>query len=156
MSGPYADEYELEAWLGTAYAMPADVDRILERASEVVDDWTLGRAEYVFTDPDGAYSGGSEYLPSPGVGGPTPALPIQVGRVTTVTRAQLLTALSNATCAQVEFWLEVGEEYDVASLGAGASVQAGRVQVNRLPPYIGRRAARILRGVGFSRGVQAS
>lgn len=159
MAGPYADNYELEAWLGTAYLMPDDVDRVLARASEVVNDWTLGRAEYFFTDPVGVYAAGAVYRPSPGVGSPrpfltTPVVPIR--RDITITRASILAALSNATCAQVEFWLEVGEEFDVASLGSGASVQAGRVQVNRLPNFIGRRAARILREAGFSREVQAS
>lgn len=56
-------------------------------------------------------------------------------------------ALTNATIDQVEYWLEVGEEHDV--LGLAGSLIGGRVQVQKLPPYLGPRALRGLLRAGL-------
>lgn len=55
--------------------------------------------------------------------------------------------LANATCDQVEYWLEVGEEHDV--LGLSGSLQGGRVQVQNLPGDLGPRARRTLLRAGL-------
>lgn len=55
-----------------------------------------------------------------------------------------LEALRDATCDQVEFWLEAGEEHDVLGLPKGSSLQGGRVQVQRMPGQLGQRAKRTL------------
>lgn len=63
------------------------------------------------------------------------------------TNATLKAELTLATCDQVEFWLEVGEEHDV--VGLHGSLQGGRVQVQKLPPYLGPRATRTLLRAGI-------
>jgi len=60
-----------------------------------------------------------------------------------------LSALSDATCDQVEFWLETGEEHDVLGLPKGSSLQGGRVQVQRIPGQLGQRAKRTLMDTGL-------
>ena len=55
--------------------------------------------------------------------------------------------VTNATCDQVEHWLEVGEETDV--VGLVGSLSSGRLQIGKLPPVLGRRAARTLRRGGL-------
>lgn len=55
--------------------------------------------------------------------------------------------LSDATCDQVEYWLEVGEEKDV--VGLRGSLLSGRLQIGKLPPTLGPRAARTLRRAGL-------
>lgn len=75
----------------------------------------------------------------------------QVNFTTDITSATVRTEtkvlITNATCDQVEYWLETGEEHDV--LGLHGSLQAGRVQINRLPPLLGRRAKRQLVTAGL-------
>ncbi len=61
----------------------------------------------------------------------------------------LLGPLSDATCDQVEFWLEAGEEHDVLGLPKGSSLQGGRVQVQRMPGQLGQRARRTLTQAGL-------
>jgi hypothetical protein len=56
-------------------------------------------------------------------------------------------AVTNAVADQIEFWLEVGEEHDVASLSG--SLLGGRVQIQKLPPYLGRRPMRTLMAAGL-------
>lgn len=86
---PYATPEQLTSWLeGGEYDPPESPERILQRASEVVDDWTFGTYER------DSLSG----------------LPID---------ADLLGPLMSATCAQVEAWLEVGEENDIATYEPG-------------------------------------
>lgn len=78
----YATEQDLADYLGVSLAdLPSDSERLLERASEDVDYYTLGRATQ--------------------------------GEATKL-----------ATCAQVEMWLEVGEETSIR--GALASFSIGR------------------------------
>lgn len=57
------------------------------------------------------------------------------------------TFVTNATCDQVEHWLEVGEETDV--VGLTGSLNSGRLNIGTLPPVLGRRAARTLRRGGL-------
>lgn len=61
--------------------------------------------------------------------------------------ADLKQLLADATCDQVEYWLEVGEEHDVA--GLSGSLIGGRVQVQKLPPQLGQRALRTLLRAGL-------
>jgi len=60
-----------------------------------------------------------------------------------------LALLSQATCDQVEYWLEVGEEHDVVGLQPGSSLQGGRVQVQKMPGALGQRARRTLLRAGL-------
>lgn len=55
----------------------------------------------------------------------------------------VIKALTDATCAQVEQWFEVGEESDIA--GIGGSVTSGGLNLSRPPDRLAPRAARILR-----------
>lgn len=55
--------------------------------------------------------------------------------------------LADATCDQVEYWLEVGEEHDIT--GLSGALQGGRVQIQKLPPYLGQRALRTLLRAGL-------
>lgn len=60
----------------------------------------------------------------------------------------IATAMADACCAQVEFWLEVGEEHDINGL-AGSRVSVGQLSLERLPPVLAPRAARILGNAGL-------
>lgn len=55
--------------------------------------------------------------------------------------------LRDAACAQVEFWLEVGEEHDVDG-GAGSQVAVGGLSMQR-PGRLGDRALDALRTGGL-------
>jgi hypothetical protein len=57
-------------------------------------------------------------------------------------------AVRDACCAQVEFWLEVGEEHDVTGL-AGRQVSIGQLSLEALPPVLAPRAARVLGSAGL-------
>jgi hypothetical protein len=57
-------------------------------------------------------------------------------------------AVRDACCAQVEFWLEVGEEHDLTGL-AGTSAGVGSLRVDRLPPTLAPRALRALNAAGL-------
>lgn len=61
-------------------------------------------------------------------------------------------ALRDATCAQVEQWLEVGEENDIAGLAPDASTHVGGLSLSRLPTILAPRAHRILRAEGLIGG----
>lgn len=56
----------------------------------------------------------------------------------------ITTALAEATCAQVEQWLEVGEELDVGGWDRSRGVKYGAVTLDALPATLAPRAARIL------------
>lgn len=74
--------------------------------------------------------------------------------ITAATMVASPLALIQATCDQVEYWLEVGEEHDV--VGLYGSLQGGRVQVSKLPGYLGQRALRsLLRGGLYWAGVNS-
>jgi len=58
-------------------------------------------------------------------------------------------ALRDATCAQVEQWLEVGEEVDIGGWNRAQGVKYGAVSVESLPSALAPRAARILDAEGI-------
>lgn len=112
----YATPAELNDYLSVD-ASPSDVERLLDRASDLLDD-TVRRP----------------YQIDPGTQLPTdPAL---------------AAALRQACCAQVEFWLEVGEEHDVEGLH-NRQVQVGHLNLSALPPEVAPRTARVLRTAGL-------
>jgi hypothetical protein len=124
----YATIAQLQVYLGGA-SLPADAQRLLERASDLIDYSTFGKL-----DPND--SGQME-------------------------------AAKNATCAQVEYWLQVGEDVDLSgytfdsiSIGtyqmtkataSSSSANRGGVNQDAMAP----RARRILflAGLGY-RGVR--
>jgi hypothetical protein len=118
MSTPtYATRVELVAFVGDDYEaeIPAapESDRLLQRASEVVAYHTIGLAK--------------KYWHTVTVDDPAD---------------QYTEALRDATCAQAEYWLEVGEEHDV--VGLRGMIGAGRLQIQKLPNELGPRAHRFL------------
>ena len=118
----YATAAYLEEYLGEGYALPAEPDRVLLRASEVLAEATFGRAGLVWHDID--------------VDHPVDAY---------------TNAIRDATCAQVEFWMETGEEFDVSGLQGSLSV--GRMQIGQLPNHLAPRARRHLTRVGLITGM---
>lgn len=114
----YATHDELAARISDTYLpLPADTLKLRTFASELLDDHTLLRAQYGW-DFDATRD------PKP-----------------------YRIALAQAVAAQIEFWLEVGEEHDVA--GLQGSLVAGRVQVHPVAPVLAPRAKRILRTAGL-------
>lgn len=115
----YATSDDLEAYLAdSGYTVPAEPTRILLRASEVVAEATQWMSERVFFTVDDDHPATAN-----------------------------TNALRDATCAQVEFWLEVGEEHDVQN--SGGSTTISKVQISRQPPKLGLRAYRHLMQVGL-------
>lgn len=108
----YADADDLAARLSARYSVPDNAEQLLAKASELIDEATLGRA----------------FL----------AWDFEEDETLTPMRDVLL----QAACDQVEFWLEVGEEHDVA--GLRGSLVAGRLQVHPVPYLLGARAKRTL------------
>lgn len=109
----YASVADLTAYLANSpYTVPdaPEAQRLLDRADELINYATFGRAEL---DP---------------------------------TAAQEI-SLKRASCQQVEYWLEVGEEHDV--LGLRGSLQGGRMQIQRMPGALGQRALRTLISAGL-------
>lgn len=129
MTDTYAGTSDLSTRLSGAYVLPTNAAQLLEKASELVDFATLGRAQEAWD-----------------------AVP-----TVNLTAAQIAATkalLTQATCDQVEYWLEVGEEHDV--VGLHGSLQGGRVQIGRLPGYLGQRALRTLLRAGlFWSGAEA-
>lgn len=76
-----------------------------------------------------------------------PVLDFTTGVTAATIRTVTKTLITQAACDQVEYWLEVGEEHDVA--GLRGSLMGGRVQVSRLPGYLGQRALRTLLRAGL-------
>lgn len=66
------------------------------------------------------------------------------------TDTDLVDVLGYATCAQVEQWLEVGEENDIAGFPDGTAMALGAGAVTHLPAVLAPRAARILRRAGLA------
>lgn len=60
-----------------------------------------------------------------------------------------IVALRDATCAQVEQWLEVGEENDTAGYRRGTSMSSAGLSISSLPSVLAPRARRILRSAGL-------
>jgi hypothetical protein len=63
--------------------------------------------------------------------------------------ATVAAALSAATCAQVEQWIEVGEELDISGFPSSGGFMLGRLQITDLPATLAPRAARALRAEGL-------
>ena len=117
----FATSDELDAFLGTDYTVPVDADRILARASEIVAYATIG-----------LYAG---YWHTVTVEDPHDAFS---------------EGLRDATCAQVEFWLEVGEEHDI--VGLTGAINSGKLSISKLPQFLAPRARRFLIGAGLLHG----
>lgn len=125
----YATPEQLATFTGAT--APADADRLLGRASEVID----------------AAVRGSVYATSPTTGLPT--------------EPAIITALADATCAQVEFWAASDEEDDILGPVQGISLQGLQLQFgagsNRTTPtYLAPRAWRILRNAGLGTAAVSS
>lgn len=121
----YATSVQLATFTGVA--APADADRLLLRASEIIDH-AMRTAVYDADD--------------------TTKLP---------TDATVLQVFADATCAQVEFWFASDEEDDilgpVQSVSiAGISVQFGAGTDRTSPTYLAPRAHRILVNSGLRDG----
>lgn len=118
---PYATVADLEEYIGEGVEIPNDPARLLYRASELIMSATHGRSEKV------------NQLASDFVGD--------------YTLAQYTAALKDAACAQVEFWMEVGEEFDIVN--QQGSITVGRLSMSQLPGKLSIRATRHLRTVGL-------
>lgn len=114
MADSHATSAQLAAWLGST--APDDADRLLARASTVVDTAVI--APYK-VDEDGH-----------------------------ATDVDVDGALVDATCAQVEFWLHVGEEHDIEGVRGDVSTPGTSFT---LPGTVAPRAASILSLAGLTR-----
>jgi hypothetical protein len=109
----YATEDDLNARISATYQVPANAEQLLAKASELIDEATLSRAQDAYDSSDEDAS----------------------------------SAVTRATCDQVEFWIEVSENFDVA--GLRGSLVAGRLQIHPVPYLLGVRAKRTLRNAGL-------
>jgi len=106
----YATAIELATYLSVELVdLPEDAARLLERASEYMDEVTL---EQIDTD-----------------------------------NTNHVDAAKKATCAQVEFWLQVGEEHDI--VGVTGEISAGSTK-HTLPDRLSKRARQYLRVAGLT------
>lgn len=62
-------------------------------------------------------------------------------------------ALRDATCAQVEAWMENGEEHDIAGYPRNTAIGGTGLSVSALPSELAPRARRLLRAEGLLDGV---
>ncbi|MCL4473559.1 MAG: hypothetical protein M1455_06420 [Actinobacteria bacterium] len=118
----YATSAEYTTFSGQV--APADVDRLLDRATELIDNTVTSIFDIDATD-----------------GLPTGTLVVQGINVT------VASVMRDACCAQVEFWAEVGEENDIDGL-AGSQVSVLGYS-GRRPPKLSPRAWRILQNAGL-------
>jgi hypothetical protein len=119
----YAEDTDYLAFTGLTDA-PNDIDRLLMRASELIDNTVTEPFDIDATD-----------------GLPTGTLVIQGQNVT------VASILCDATCAQVEAWAEVGEANDIDGL-AGVDISVGSYSGPRAPK-LAPRAFRILQNAGL-------
>lgn len=106
----YATADELREYISPATALPADIDRLLQRASELIDFKTFGGAS---SDPSAA---------------------------------------KDATCAQVEYWLQIDECNDIT--GPLGPVKLDNFTMESRFSILAPRAYRILLTTGlFNPGV---
>lgn len=120
----YATKEELTAFLvGGDYEDQTpegdQAERILARASELIRWATVG-----------TYDQAEDYDPE--------APP-----------ATVVEALRDATCAQVEQWLEIGEETDIGGWDRTQGVKYGTITIDSLPSLLAPRAYRILASEGI-------
>jgi len=122
LTSVYATPTDLADRLSPPYAIPAgyDEDDLLLKASEVIEDHTQGRAEWLWNN-DEWQDGGST--------------------------ADARASVTRATVDQVEFWVEVGPEHDVS--GLRGSLVGGRLQVHPVAGTLAPRAERTLRLAGL-------
>lgn len=119
----YATADEYKAYSG-ASDVPAGFDRQALRASELLDSVVTMPFDIDATD-----------------GLPTGYITVQGVTVT------IASVMSDACCAQIEFWNEVGEANDLDGL-AGTKVSVGAYNGTR-PSTLAPRAARILKNAGM-------
>jgi hypothetical protein len=100
----YSTTAQLASWLEVDEGDLTVGDRVLARASELIDEVVV--APY---DPDDE---------------------------------DVIEALADATCAQVEFWLEAGEEHDIGGQRGDIAVEG--LRIGRLPNTLAPRARRAL------------
>jgi hypothetical protein len=93
----FATAEQLTDYVAAGTEIPDDADRLLTRASELIDEVTFRRATDAWTSP----------LPDP----PT----------------EEQAALRDATCAQVEFWLAWGEDHDIEGIRGPVSLGSLRL-----------------------------
>lgn len=87
----YATKADLADYIGIEGTnLPVDAERLLERASELMDAATLGRIDQENTNH--------------------------------------MEAAKNATCAQVEYWIQTGEQQDVSGPIEGYSIGSLQIQ----------------------------
>lgn len=131
----YATKDQVVAWLGEAHTAPddAEVTRLIARASEQI---------YVSTNKlsERAWLG---MLLADFFGGYVDPLTLP----TPLTQADYQLGLANAVCAQIEFWLEWGEDHNVVGLTGSAA--SGKVSVSMLPPQLAVRAGTQLAMLGL-------
>ena len=70
-----------------------------------------------------------------------------VGGVATDTAIR--SAIARATCAQVEQWLEVGEDHAIAGFPVDTAMSRGKVSESKRPAVYAPRALAILAGAGL-------
>lgn len=110
----YATSVELQAFVGASVALPADSDRLLKRATDLVRAQSRGRGDTAY---DAVIAG-------------TGDADDQVVK----------SALTNATCAQVEYWMLEGESVDIGGSAQSYSIGSVSVQRGRAPSRISERA----------------
>jgi len=114
----FPDHVQSEYLTSPDIAAEADLDFLLVRASEILDEATLYRSARAYEDE------------------------VELDEVNTIRDA-----LTQAACEQVEFWLEVGPEHDIA--GLRGSLVAGRIQVHPVAGRLGPVPMRTLREAGL-------
>lgn len=118
----YATLAQLAAFLEVDEAdLPAGASRLLTRASELMDD----KVVVPFLDSDGNF----------------------VDADPTTGQSDYQDSLRDAVCAQVEFWVEVGEEHDISGQRGQISVQG--LHISQLPGTVADRAKRALARYGL-------
>lgn len=128
----YATIEDVEDFISETYTLPGDdeLTKLIGHASALVDYATLNTAAVAYDSEEEEAEESGALIP-------------------------YRDALREAVCAQIEFWLEVGTEHDIA--GLRGSLVAGRLQVHPVAGVLGPRAKRILSTVGlFYSGVNVS
>lgn len=118
--------------MATPYATADDLAAFLPSATEIADDSRLRtRASELLDD--------------------TVRRQFSVDTNGIPTATAIAAAMRDACCAQVEFWLEVGEEHDIEGL-ANRQASIGMLTLAGLPPNLAPRAFRILHTAGLLNG----
>ena len=138
----FATRAQVTAYVGPARAatLPAvtipdsEMDRLIARASELIyyasgNLATRAWLGFLLADYFGGYVAPLT-LPTP------------------LTQADYQLGLSYAVSAQIEFWLEWGEEH--AIVGLTGSAQEGKIMVSRLPGQVSQRAMSHLNVLGLN------